>query len=106
MKRINKKIKAAAVAVLVATTLTLGANSPAHATYAGVDMHGACQLQYGGLYRALLLDPGNAYSWRCYLPPYTSVQHNVSINLYCAAAYSGYAVVLDPGNAYSWRCWY
>ncbi len=77
--------------------------SAANAADVGVDMDQACQLTNGASYVSLLLDSGNAYSWRCWVPPW-GVYKSVNVQLYCSAFGYGTAVVLDPSNAYSWRC--
>ena len=72
----------------------------------GVDMQRACNNQYPGMgLRATVLDPGNAYSWRCRAPwGYTA---GLNLNAACNEQYGGgaWATPLDPRNAYSWRCY-
>lgn len=80
--------------------------APAHAANAvdvGVNMDQACQIQHGLTWKSKLLDAGNAYSWRCWVPPW-GVEKNVSVQGYCTYFGLGTAVVLNPSNAYSWRC--
>ncbi len=99
-----KKIVARVLAPLVLVAgLVVAPASAANAADVGVNMNQACQLTNGAGYVSLLLDSGNAYSWRCWVPPW-GVRKGANVQLYCSTFGLGTAVVLDPGNAYSWRC--
>ncbi len=100
MKRIVARVLAPLALV---TGLVVAPASAANAADVGVDMNQACQISQGVGYVAKLLDSGNAYSWRCWVPPW-GVQKSVSVQAYCDYFSLGTAVVLDSGNAYSWRC--
>lgn len=106
MKKLKTRLGAATIAITLGIGGTLIAAAPANAVDYGVNMHDACALQHGAGWQAKLLDAGNAYSWRCWVPPWGNpgAYRSVNINLYCELYFGGYAVVLNPSNAYSWRC--
>lgn len=100
MKKIVARVLTplALVAGLVAAPASM-----ASAADVGVDMNQACQISQGTGYVALLQNSSDAYSWRCWVPPW-GVRKEVSVQAYCNYFGLGTAVVLDPRNAYSWRC--
>ena len=80
--------------------------SAARAADLGVDVATACHMQYGPTATAIMISPGNAYSWRCRVPIGSSLYANYSVDIanYCRYFYgpSARAVVLAPSSAYSW----
>lgn len=64
-----KKIVARVLAplALVAGLVVAPASVANAATYVGVNMSVACKSQYGSSWNAVVLNPGKAYSWRCFI---------------------------------------
>lgn len=95
------------VSVLATFALVAGmvAVTPATASAADVevDMNQACQIQHGLFWQSYLINASDAYSWRCWVPPWGAFR-NVSVQGYCTAHGLGTAVVLNPNDAFSWRC--
>lgn len=103
-KKATTMLAAFALAATATVGLVVAGPAPAaNAADVGVNMHQACQIQHGIGWQAKLLDAGNAYSWRCWVPPW-GVERNVNIQMYCTYFGLGQAWLLDSGNAYSWRC--
>lgn len=103
---IATRISAVILAAGLAAGGALSTAATASATDYNVNMHETCARQHGAAWQARLLDAGNAYSWRCWVPPYGAVNRNVDIKKYwCDLEYPGSTtVLLNSGNPYSWRC--
>ena len=94
---------AAATAIGAATVAAAATPAQASVIIGGIDVARQCRAQYGASWTATVLDPGNAYSWRC---TYSGYANGVNMNSGCVNQYGAgaFAVLLDPNNAYSWRC--
>jgi hypothetical protein len=105
-----RRLRRAAVVALGSLGLTLGglataAPASAATIIGGIDIAQQCRVQEWRPLEARLLDPHNAYSWRCY-SPYTGNLYSVDMNAACRNQYGSgaYAVVLNGSDPYSWRC--
>ncbi|ANZ40544.1 hypothetical protein BBK82_35600 [Lentzea guizhouensis] len=107
MTKLSKKIVQVAVALgLGALALPVAAGQASAATViGGVDIAQQCRVQFSSPLELRLLDPHNAYAWRCYSPSSGNF-YSVDLNDACARQWAGgaFAIVLDTGNPYSWRC--
>lgn len=89
------------LAVLAALVIASASLTSSGASAQNIDQY--CKTNVGSGSRAVMLNRGDAYSWRC------SSQGgllNVSVDDLCRQQFGrGYrAVMLNRGDAYSWRC--
>ncbi|KAA2252268.1 hypothetical protein F0L68_36670 [Solihabitans fulvus] len=105
----NWRRRAAAVAVgaigLAGGAVAMATPASAATIIGGIDVGQQCSVQTWRPLEARLLDPNNAYSWRCY-SKWTQNYYGVDMDGACRNQYGAgaFSVVLDPNNAYSWRC--
>ena len=88
-------------ALAAAASLCLGV-APAQA-HNSVNLDGYCRAHYGEYARAIVLDPHDAYSWRCQRG---TDLFSISVDQACSEQYGGEysAVMEDRRDAYSWSC--
>ena len=98
-----KIVRLMLVGLMVSTFSVFGVALPSQAASSGININRACELQYGNIYRAVLV-ANNVYGWRCSGGGNT---YGVNLNLECSRyngnAYAGYSNYNDP---YSWRCYW
>lgn len=96
----------AATLAAAAVTASVAAAQPAAAytVLGGVNVQYYCRYYDGPSFNAVIVSPGNAYSWRCYNGSQT--WYGVNMNTACHLEYgsSANAIALDGNNPYSWRC--
>jgi hypothetical protein len=94
----------ALAAATVAASVAAAQPAAAYTVLGGVSVQSYCRYNDGSSFNAVIVAPGNAYSWRCYNGSQT--WYGVTMNTACHQQYSpsANAIALNGSDPYSWRC--